>query len=79
MDLVDILGNTFDYLLEIPDRIKKCVHEQTTHEERNNLIRYKQRKAIIDKLKEKYSLTGNSDEDGEAFCNIELELFNKKR
>lgn len=78
MDLVDILGNTFDYLLEIPDRIKKCVHEQTTHEERNNLIKYKQRKAIIDKLKEKYCLTGNSDEDGEAFCNIELELNNKK-
>ena len=40
MDLVDILGNTFDFLLEIPDRVKKCVHEQATHEERNNLIEF---------------------------------------
>lgn len=54
MDLVDILGNTFDYLLELPDRIKKCVHEQATHEERNNLIEYKRKKAIIDKLKENH-------------------------
>lgn len=54
MDFGDILGNTFDYLLDIPDKIKKCVHEQTTHEERNNLIEYKRKKAIIDKLKEKY-------------------------
>lgn len=78
MGLVDILGNTFDYLLELPDRVKKCVHEQATHEERNNLIEYKRKKAIIDKLKEKYSLTGSSDEDGEAWCNIELELHDKK-
>lgn len=78
MDLVDILGNTFDYLLEIPARVKKCVHEQTTHEKRNNLIEYKRKKAIIDKLKEKYGLTGTGDEDGEAFCNIELDLHDKK-
>lgn len=78
MDLVDILGNTFDYLLDIPDKVKKCVHEQVTHEERNNLIEYKRNKAIIDKLKEKYGLTGTGDEDGEAFCNIELDLHDKK-
>lgn len=78
MDLVDILGNTFDFLLEIPDKVKKCVHEQTTHEERNNLIEYKRKKAIIDKLKEKYNLTGDGDVYGEMRCNIELELHNKK-
>ena len=78
MDLVDILGNTFDYLLELPEKVKKCVHEQATHEERNNLIAYKRKKAIIDKLKEKYGLSGSSDVDGEAWCNIELELHNKK-
>ena len=33
---------------------KKCVHEQATHEERNNLIEYKRKKAIIDKLKENH-------------------------
>lgn len=54
MDLVDILGNTFDYLLELPNRVKKLVHEQVTHEERNNLIEYKRKKAIIDKLKENH-------------------------
>ena len=47
MDLVDILGNTFDYLLELPEKVKKCVHEQATHEERNNLIAYKRKKAIM--------------------------------
>jgi len=78
MDLVDILGNTFDYLLEIPNRVKKCVHEQATHEERNNLIEYKRKKAIIDKLKEKYGLTGSGDDAGEGWCNIELELHDKK-
>jgi hypothetical protein len=75
MDLVDILGNTFDYLLEIPNRVKKCVHEQVTHEERNNLIEYKRKKAIIDKLKEKYCLTGM---DSESWCNIEIEFQDKK-
>lgn len=75
MDLVDILGNTFDYLLELPNRVKKCVHEQVTHEERNNLIEYKRKKAIIDKLKEKYGLTGSGDE---WWCNIELELHGEK-
>lgn len=75
MDLVDILGNTFDYLLELPNRVKKCVHEQVTHEERNNLIEYKRKKAIIDKLKEKYGLTGSGDE---WWCNIELDLHDKK-
>lgn len=75
MDLVDILGNTFDYLLEIPNRVKKCVHEQVTHEERNNLIEYKRKKAIIDKLKEKYGLTGM---DSESWCNIEIEFQDKK-
>lgn len=75
MDLVDILGNTFDYLLEIPDRVKKYVHEQATHEERNNLIAYKRKKAIIDKLKEKYGLPGS---DSESWCNIELELQDEK-
>lgn len=54
MDLVDILGNTFDYLLEIPNRVKKCVHEQVTHEEKNNLIEYKRKKAIIVRLKENH-------------------------
>ena len=54
MDLVDILGNTFDYLLELPNRVKKLVHEQVTLEERNNLIEYKRKKAIIDKLKENH-------------------------
>lgn len=78
MDLVDILGNTFDYLLEIPNRVKKCVHEQVTHEEKNNLIEYKRKKAIIDKLKEKYGLTGSNDKDGDTFCTIELDLYNKK-
>lgn len=78
MDLVDILGNTFDYLLEIPDRVKKCVHEQVTHEERNNLIEYKRKKAIIDKLKEKYGLTGAGAGDDCSWCNIELELLNEK-
>lgn len=78
MDLVDILGNTFDYLLEIPDRVKKCVHEQVTHEERNNLIEYKRKKAIIDKLKEKYGLTGAGTGDDCSWCNIELELLNEK-
>ena len=78
MDLVDILGNTFDFLLEIPDKVKACVHEHTTHEQRNNLIEFKRKKAIIDKLKEKYNLTGGGDEDGEAWCNIELELHNQK-
>lgn len=78
MDLVDILGNTFDYLLEIPDRVKKCVHEQVTHEERNNLIEYKRNKAIIDKLKEKYGLTGTGNGDDCYWCNIELELLNEK-
>ncbi|MBO7210804.1 MAG: hypothetical protein J6V44_07330 [Methanobrevibacter sp.] len=78
MDLVDILGNTFDYLLEIPDRVKKCVHEQVTHEERNNLIEYKRKKAIIDKLKEKYGLTGAGTGDDWSWCNIELELLNEK-
>lgn len=75
MDFGDILGNTFDYLLEIPDRVKKCVHEQVTHEERDNLIEFKRKKAIIDKLKEKYGLTGA---DSESWCNIELELLNEK-
>lgn len=75
MDLVDILGNTFDFLLEIPDRVKKCVHEQVTHEERNNLIEFNRKKAIIDKLKEKYGLTGS---DSESWCNIELELHGEK-
>lgn len=75
MDLVDILVNTFDYLLELPDRVKKCVHEQVTHEERNNLIEYKRKKSIIDKLKEKYGLTGSGDE---LWCNIELDLHDKK-
>lgn len=75
MDLVDILVNTFDYLLELPDRVKKCVHEQVTHEERNNLIEYKRKKSIIDKLKEKYGLTGSGDE---WWCNIELDLHDKK-
>lgn len=78
MDLVDILGNTFDYLLEIPARVKKCVHEQTTHEKRNNLIEYKRRKAIIDKLKEKYDLTGADVRDDWSWCNIELKLHDKK-
>lgn len=78
MDLVDILGNTFDFILEIPDKVKACVHEQTTHEQRNNLIEFKRKKAILDKLKEKYNLTGGGDADGEAWCNIELELHNKK-
>lgn len=77
MDLVDILGNTFDYLLELPDRVKKCVHEQITHEKRNNLIEYKRKKAIIDRLKEKYNLTGYNDGD-DYWCNIELELHNEK-
>ncbi len=54
MDLVDILGNTFDYLLELPNRVKKWVHEQVTYEERNNLIEYNRKKAIIDKLKENH-------------------------
>lgn len=54
MDLVDILGNTFDYLLELPNRVKKCVHEQVTHEERNNLIEYNRKKVIIDKIKENH-------------------------
>lgn len=54
MDLVDILVNTFDYLLELPNRVKKWVHEQVTHEERNNLIEYKRKKAIIDKIKENH-------------------------
>lgn len=54
MDLVDILVNTFDYLLELPNRVKKFVHEQVTHEERNNLIEYKRKKAIIVRLKEDY-------------------------
>ena len=75
MDLVDILGNTFDYLLELPDRVKKCVHEQATHEERNNQIEFNRKKAIIDKLKEKYGLTGS---DNESWCNIELELHGEK-
>lgn len=75
MDLVDILGNTFDFLLEIPDKVKKCVHEQATHEERNNLIEYKRKKAIIDKLKEKYGLSGT---DSESWSNIELELHGEK-
>lgn len=48
MDLVDIIGSTFDYLLELPDRVKKCVHEQITHEKRNNLIEYKRKKAADD-------------------------------
>ena len=78
MDLVDILGNTFDYLLELPEKVKKCVHEQATHEERNNLIAYTRKTPTIEKLKEKYSLTGSSDVDGEAWCNIELELHDKK-
>lgn len=78
MDLVDILGNTFDYLLEIPDRVKKCVHEQVTHEDRNNLIEYKRKKAIINKLKEKYGLTGEGAGDDFSWCNIELELLNEK-
>ena len=75
MDLVDILGNTFDYLLELPNRVKKWVHEQVTHEERNNLIEYNRKKAIIDKLKEKYGLTGSGDE---WWCDIELDLHDKK-
>lgn len=54
MDLVDILVNTFDYLLELPARVKKCVHEQVTHEKRNNLIEYNRKKAIIDKIKENH-------------------------
>jgi hypothetical protein len=62
-------------LLEIPNRVKKCVHEQVTHEERNNLIEYKRKKAIIDKLKEKYCLTGM---DSESWCNIEIEFQDKK-
>ena len=77
MDLVDIIGGTFDYLLELPDRVKKCVHEQITHEKRNNLIEYKRKKAIIDKLKEKYNLTGYDDGD-DYWCNIELELHGEK-
>lgn len=75
MDLVDILVNTFDYLLELPNRVKKWVHEQVTHEERNNLIEYNRKKAIIDKLKEKYGLTGSGDE---WWCDIELDLHDKK-
>lgn len=54
MDLVDILGNTFDYLLELPNRVKKLVHEQVTREERNNLIEYNRKKVIIDKIKENH-------------------------
>lgn len=72
MDLCDILGNTFDYLLEIPDKVKKCVHEQITHEGRNNLIEYKRKKAIIDKLKEKYVLDGDGKED--SWCNVKYKL-----
>ena len=72
MDLVDIIGNTFDYLIEIPDKVKHCVHETITHEERNNLIEYKRKKAIIDKLKEKYSLDG--DEQENSWCNIKYKL-----
>ena len=72
MDLVDILVNTFDFLLEIPDKVKKCVHEQVTHEKRNNLIEYKRKKAIIDKLKEKYGLDGDGKED--SWCNVKYKL-----
>ena len=72
MDLGDIIGNTFDYLLEIPDKVKKCVHEQVTHEKRNNLIEYKRKKAIIDKLKEKYGLDGDGKED--SWCNVKYKL-----
>ena len=78
MDFGDIIGNTFDYLLEIPDRVKRYIHEKITHEQRNNLIEFKRKKAIIDKLKEKYNLTGGCDNDGDAWCNIELELHNQK-
>jgi len=72
MDLGDIIDNTFDYLLEIPDKVKKCVHEQITHEGRNNLIEYKRKKAIIDKLKEKYVLDGDGKED--SWCNVKYKL-----
>jgi hypothetical protein len=76
MDAGDIIGYVFDYLLEIPDKVKKCVHELITHEKRNNLIEFKRKKAIIDKLKEKYGLTGSGDDD--TWCNIELGLHDKK-
>lgn len=72
MDLGDIIGYTFDYLLEIPDKVKKCVHEQITHEGRNNLIEFKRKKAIIDKLKEKYGLDGDGKED--SWCNVKYKL-----
>lgn len=72
MDLVDILGNTFVFLLEIPVKVKKCVHEQVTHEKRNNLIEFKRKKAILDKLKEKYGLTGDGKED--SWCNVKYKL-----
>lgn len=68
MDLGYKLFKTLDFLFGIPSKIK----------ERNNLIEYKQKKAIIDKLKEKYGLTGSNDKDGDTFCTIELDLYNKK-
>lgn len=78
MDLGYKLFKTLDFLFGIPSKINKYVHELYTHEERNNLIEYKQKKAIIDKLKEKYGLTGSNDKDGDTFCTIELDLYNKK-
>lgn len=78
MDLGYKLFKTLDFLFGIPSKINKYVHELYTHEERNNLIEYKQQKAIIDKLKEKYGLTGSNDKDGDTFCTIELDLYNKK-
>ena len=78
MDLEYKLFKTFDFLFGIPSKINKYVHELYTHEERNNLIEYKQKKAIIDKLKEKYGLTGSNDKDGDTFCTIELDLYNEK-
>ena len=48
MDLEYKLFKTFDFLFGIPSKINKYVHELYTHEERNNLIEYKQKKSADD-------------------------------